>query len=290
MTAEGHPFESASYSRAHLGEWTDKGWGVLYYVPRPSSDYLQALLRDVRRALDESGCDGIYFDEFSWAGTRRGYSRYDYSRWDGYSADLDPDGHVVRLKADNANITESAQLQIARCVLSRDAFFLGNGTGVLQSVSRLPVARFVEGGNGYGRWSGAHLAKTPLILGNFGDQDTLGGVFDSVKRCLSNGCVYSPTGVNLLLDGADNFVCKLYPITVRRIGPGTVVADERFVTTESQQATWPGDDADIILYSYDSEGVLQRPPAQIQAKAGVPLRLDVLPGGLLIAERASAAR
>ena len=66
----------------------------------------------MRRALDEVGLDGLYSDEFSWACNTRGYSRYDYSRWDGYSADLDDDGQVVRLKSDNGFTTESAQLQL----------------------------------------------------------------------------------------------------------------------------------------------------------------------------------
>jgi len=80
---------------------------VLYYVPRPGSNYLAYLLASMTRALDEVGLDGLYSDEFSWAYNSRGYSRYDYSRWDGYSADLDDAGNVLRLKCDNASMTES---------------------------------------------------------------------------------------------------------------------------------------------------------------------------------------
>jgi hypothetical protein len=58
-TAAGGCFESIYYSRAHLGNAVDKGWRVFYYCPRPGSRYLAALLRDVRRAMDACGSDGI---------------------------------------------------------------------------------------------------------------------------------------------------------------------------------------------------------------------------------------
>ncbi|HPT99759.1 MAG TPA: hypothetical protein PLU39_18000, partial [Armatimonadota bacterium] len=143
---------------------TEKEWGVLYYVPRPGSAYLEEILEGMRRALDQYGADGIYCDEFSWAFTRRGYSRYDYSRWDGYSADLDAEGKVIRLKCDNAYVTEATQLRMAHEVLGRGKFFLGNGAAALRSVNSLPIARFIEGGNGYGAMAFGHLSPTPLVL------------------------------------------------------------------------------------------------------------------------------
>ena len=281
---DGQPFESSHYSRAHLGDCVQKGWGVLYYVPRAGSAYLSALLRDVRRSLDDCGCDGVYFDEFSWAGTRRDYSRYDYGRWDGYSADLDEQGNVVRFKSDNAAEAEVAQLEIVREVASRGKLFLGNGTGTLRSVSSLPIARFVEGGNGYGRWAGAHLATVPLILGNFGDKTTVRGVFDAVKSCLSNGCIYSPSSVNLVLDDPNNFVCKLYPITICRIAPGTVVGEERLITTVTGQYAWPGRDCRLKLYQYDKNGALVGVSAPRTIEDTRSLEVTVPDGGLVIAE------
>ncbi|NQT21486.1 MAG: hypothetical protein HQ592_17405 [Planctomycetes bacterium] len=285
LTPELTPFESPHYSRAHLGDWVTKGWGVLYYVPRPGSDYLQALLRDVRRFLDECDGDGVYFDEFSWAGTRRGYSRYDYSHWDGYSADLDEQGNVLRLKADNAAAAEVAQLEIVRQVRDRGKIFLGNGTAVLRSVNRLPIARFVEGGNGYGTWAGAHLSTVPLILGNFGDKQTRQGVFEAVKLYLSNGCVYSPVAVNLLLEGADNFVCKLYPLAIRRLEAGTVIGKQRIITTKPYQVQWPTDVAALRIYRYDSAGDLEGPAAVVARTDGNSEHALTVPdGGLTIAE------
>jgi hypothetical protein len=281
-TAAGGCFQDAHYSRAHLGDAVDKGWGVLYYCPRPGSRYLAALLRDVRRAMDECGGDGIYFDEFSWGGATRGYSRYDYGRWDGYSADLDKAGKVVRLKADNAHIAEVSQLQIVREVLVRNKLFLGNGTGVLRSVNQLPVARFTEGGNGHGKMASGHLANVPLVLGNFGSSKTRKDVFKNVKECLEIGAVYSPMPVNLLLEGPDNFVCKLYPITVRTLGAGTILGKERLITSKPGTFAWPGKQARARMYIYDESGDLKS--KNIVALMAGENRIALAAGELVIAE------
>jgi hypothetical protein len=284
LTSDGTVFEEPYYSRAHLGDWVDKDWGVWYYVPRAGSDYLKALLRDVRRSMDVAGCDGVYFDEFSFAGTKRTYSRYDYSRWDGYSADLDETGNVVRLKSDVGFASETAQLQIISEVIQRGKLFLGNGAAALRSVNEQPILRFTEGGNGFGKMAGAHLNTVPLILGNFGDSSTQKGVFEAVKSCLSIGCIYSPVGVNLLLEGSDNFVCKLYPITIQRIGDGSVVGEERLITTKSGAFDWPGADTRVMLYVYNANGDRMTDLHSATPHNGM-LTLDVPEGGLVIAER-----
>ncbi|MEW6356098.1 MAG: hypothetical protein AB1696_07235 [Planctomycetota bacterium] len=283
-TPEGTIFEVFHYSQAHLRDYVAKDWGVLYYSPRPGSSYLAELLGGVRRSMDECKSDGIYCDEFSWAFSGRHYSRYDYSRWDGYSADLDAEGNVVRLKCDNAHVTESCQLQMVHEVLRRGKFFLGNGAAALRSVTELPIARFIEGGNGYGTMAGGHLSTVPLVFGNMGDEKTKQGIFESVKVCLSLGCVYSPRAVNLLLDGPDNFVCKLYPITIREIGPGWVTAEERVITTVSRSFDWPGRDADIRLYRYSPNGEGMGAAAVVRGGANQKLDLNVPEKGLAIAE------
>lgn len=282
---DGTVFEDAGYSRAWLGDMAAKDWGVLYYVPRPGSTYLEMILDGVRRALDECGLDGLYCDEFSWAYNTRGYSRYDYSRWDGYSADLDDAGKVARLKCDNAYVTESCQLRMVDEVLRRGKFFLNNGGNALRSLNSLPHARFIEGGNGPAMMPQGHLSPTPLVLGNMGDEATRQGVFNSVKACLAQGCLYSPTAVNLLLEGSDNFVCKLYPLTVRELGPGWILGQERLITTVSQSFRWPEDGGAVRLYSYNAEGKLLDSKTVVKVSAKQELSVQVPEKGLVIAER-----
>jgi hypothetical protein len=283
-TRDGSTFEDGNYSRAWLYDTVAKGWGVLYYVPRPGSRYLGELLRGMRRAMDQYGADGIYCDEFSWAYTRREYSRYDHGRWDGYSADLDAEGNVVRLKSDNACVTESAQIQIVRETLNRNKFFLANGAASLRSVTSLPYQRFVEGGNGISWFAAAHLNPTPLVLGNMGDEKSQKGVFESVKKCLAYGCLYSPMAVNLVLKGADNFVCKLYPMTVRELHSDAVVGEERLVTAASGSYAWPGRPGTVRLFRYDAKGDLLGAEPAVEVGPDDKLTVRVPPGGLAIAE------
>ncbi len=278
-------FEDAYYSRVHMHGYVEKNWGVLYFVPRSGSSYLDTLVRAECESLDARGGDGIYSDEFSWAYHTRGYSRYDYSRWDGYSADLDNEGQVKRLKSDNGFTTESAQLQIILEVLRRGKFFLANGGAALRSVTVQPVARFVEGGNGQSSMGGGHFSSVPLVLGNFGDETTRRGIFEAVKSCLSMGCVYSPHSCNLLLEGPDNFVCKLYPITIRKLGPGWIEAQQRLISRVSRTFNWPTNAAALRLYRYDSHGDLLGPPRLLlHLKSGQKLDLRVPKNGLAIAE------
>jgi hypothetical protein len=283
--AEGKGFEVSYYSQAWLYGYTGKDWTVFYYVPRPGSAYLAHILSNVERGLDRYPTGGVYCDEFSWASRRRDYSRYDYSRWDGYSADLDRQGRVLRLKCDNAWISESAQLQITHEVLRRGKFFLGNGPSALRSVNRLPIHRFVEGGNGHGTISDGQLSRVPLVLGNMGDEQHRSGVFESVKQCLSSGSLYSPTAVNLLLDGPENFVSKLYPITIRQIGPGWVEGEERLATTVSGDYPWPHRGGKVRLLRYDGRGALVDRDRVLEVPPGDPLKIEVLPHGLVIAEK-----
>ncbi len=284
-TAAGSAFEVRHYSTAHLyGAAVEKDWRVYYYTPRPGSEYLGAILNSLRRSMDEAHSDGVYSDEFSWAGRSRGYSRYDYSRWDGYSADIDEDAKVVRLKSDNAYTSESCQLRMIHECLRRGKTFLANGGSALRSINSLPIHRFIEGGNGYGTMAGGHLAAVPLVLGNMGDDKSQQGVFDSVKQCLSIGCIYSPMAVNLLLKGSDNFVCKLYPLTIRELRPGTVSGEQRLITMVSGEFRWPGRAAQVRLYEYNSAGDLVTKDIVLSLTAADPITFTVPDQGLVIAE------
>jgi hypothetical protein len=286
LTADGKPFEVADYSQPIAS----KDWGIYYYVPRPGSVYLEHLLAIERQAMDDGGADGMYWDEFSWVYGRNEYTHYDYSRWDGHSADLDPQGNVVHLKCDNGWITETAQLAIVQECLLRGKFFICNSAASLRNVNSLPIAHFQEAGNGYGSMGNGHLSPVPLVLGNFGgrfERKDRKELFDCVKSALSIGCIYSPLrNDNLLLEGEgpDNFVCKLYPLTIRELGPGTVTGEERLITTKSGSFDWPGRAASVRLYIYDEKGDLTGKDTVLKAEAGKSLTLTVPKDGLVIAE------
>ncbi len=123
-----------------------------------------------------------------------------------------------------------------------------------------------------------------------GDESSQKGVFESVKKCLSYGCLYSPTAVNLVLKGPDNFVCKLYPMTVRELRSHAVLGEQRLVTAASGSYAWPGRLAAIRLYRYDAQGDLLGEEHEVQVGPHQPLTSTVPPGGLAIAEVADLHR
>ena len=134
----------------------------------------------------------------------------------------------------------------------------------------------------------AHLLHVPLVLGNYGTENTLPGVLKAVREALSQGCVYSPHNrTNWVLRGPDNFVCKLYPVTVTEIGPGFVAARERFIAMKSGTYAWTGvTDGEVELFVYDVKGNRIRKGAKAKIAAG-KIKLDVPEKGLVIAEKSS---
>ena len=284
LLPDGNAFESSVYSKAWLGDVTKQDWGVLYYVPKVGSPQFENVLSSIKRGLDDIGLDGIYVDEFSFVGLHRGYSRYDYRQWDGYSVDIDGRDQINHFKSDNAFVTIPSQIQIINEVKQRNKFFLGNTPPSSRELNRINHFRFAEGGNGTHLFPSMHLSICPLILGNLSDNSSLKVIMEDVRECLKFGTIYSPHDINLLLPGDKNFVCKLYPITVREIGPGWVIGDERIATIISGTYKWLHVKGKINLYYYDDQGKLSIVKSAIPVSDKKTLQIDVLKNGLTIAE------
>ena len=249
--ANGKIFHSEHYDMK-LDIFRKKDWVIGYYVPYGGSAYYNFKLAMAQKALD-IGFDGIYVDEFSFAFPVAGYSRYNYLSWDGFSADIGPDNTIQHLKSDNAYTSVAYQHALVNLVRGQGKFFLGNGMAGSRSINNAPCLRFWED---FGRIGCAHIAKVPLILGHKkGESQKL--VFEGVRYAIANGCVYSPfISSAKYLKGADNFVCKQYPITVVRLMPGGVVGRERLLTAVSGVFDWPciPDGTKAVLYCYNKNG------------------------------------
>ncbi|OHB45962.1 MAG: hypothetical protein A2Y13_05420 [Planctomycetes bacterium GWC2_45_44] len=287
LRSDGTVFESRNYTVSWLWNYADLDWEVYYYLPRQGSAYYNDLISSIQKSMDEYDSDGIYCDEFSWVSLTRQYSRYDYSRWDGFSVDLDSSGNVVRQKTDCAYATETAQAGIFAEVSSRNGFLLANTPAALRSINNLPILRFVEGGNGIGAFGYAHLSHVPLVLGNYGDYVTKQGVFEAVKAAVERGCVYSPMyTVNILFDRPENFVCKLYPITIKSIGQGVINGEERIITTKSGEYFWGEKGLLLKNYVFDSLGNLVNTITYFDLDGRIDITVPV--NGLVIAEKIKA--
>ncbi len=282
-TRDGKPYHQAGYDQILLKGDEQKGWAVIYCLPVAGNAWWNQLLDDVKFSLS-CGTDGVYFDEFSFCALQRDYSRYDYTEWDGFSADIDWKGKVTALKSDNAYTCCPFKSTLLMLLLNQDKLFLGNCTDVSRGMNVSPTFRFMEG-TALVNMPAAHLSHVPLVFGNFGITNTREGVFSAVREALKYGGIYSPVEqTNLVLDGSDNFVCKLYPLTVSEIGPGFVVGRERLITEHSGTFNWPdaaGSEAELFIY--DSKGNRIEKGRKVKIVSG-RIELKVPEKGLVIAE------
>ena len=280
--ADGSAYYHEGYNELILKEKRKQGWSIIYYLPKPGNPWYNMVMEEVDYAL-ASGADGIYFDEFSFQ-TPRHYRRYDYSAWDGFSADIDENGKIIALKSDNARTTDLFKTALLQKLTSQNKIFLGNGGECSLAINCSAGYGFVEG-TSLINMPQIHLHNVPLVLGNFGDENSKKGVFQGAREALKMGGLYTPhAGSNRFLEGKNNFICKMYPITIREIGPGFIAAKERFITRHSGTFIWKGvDNADVTLYIYNETGDRIKAGSKGKVVNG-KITLDVPENGMIIAE------
>jgi len=280
--ADGSAYHHLGYDSIILKDRVKKGWKIIYYLPLPGTPWYDHIFEDVNYLLD-NGSDGCYFDEFSFC-TPKDYRRYDYSSWDGFSADVDENGKIIALKSDNAYTTEAFKSALVQRLTANGKLFLGNGGDCTRVVSSSAGHGFMEGTALVNMGEG-HLLQVPLVLGNYGDENSSSGVMQAVRDALKLGCIYSPhIRTNLVISGEDNFVCKLYPVTVVEIGPGFVAAKERLIAAHSGTFRWQNaPDGEVTLYIYDHNGTRIK-HGETATVANESITLQVPENGLVIAE------
>ncbi|MBQ6472687.1 MAG: hypothetical protein IJJ33_11935 [Victivallales bacterium] len=283
--ADGSPYHHNGYDSIILRKKCEEGWAIVYYLPIPGTPAYRQFMANVDYAIS-CGADALYVDEYCFK-TPRNYRRYDYSAWDGFSADLDENGDVLALKSDNTLAALPFKSALEQHLAAQRKLLLTNGGECGRLASYSETQGFVEGTAVIYMPKG-HLLHVPLVLGNFGTETTRPGVLKAVREALQQGCVYSPHNrTNQVLEGADNFVCKLYPVTVTEIGPGFVAARERFIARESGVYAWAGvPDGEAEIFAYDEGGNRVQKGARAKIVDG-RIKLDVPPKGLVIAEKSS---
>ncbi len=278
------PYHHAGYDAAILKGAEKNGWMVAYCIPLPGNYSWRRNFELVDLALS-AGVDGMYFDEFSTCATKRDYSRYDYTRWDGFSADVNEKGEVTALKADHALLTLPFQNALLHKLTASGKGLLGNGSAVSIDLNKSAAMRFTEGASSNANMSGGHLSHVPLVLGNYGNTNSQAGILAAVRGALKYGCIYSPfSPTALYLKGKDNFVCKLYPLTVTELGAGVVCGKERIIVDHSGEFEWSGvESGNAELFLYNAAGDRLPNTGMVKVENG-RIKLNCPENGLAIAE------
>ncbi len=278
------PYHHAGYDAAILKGAEKRNWAVAYCMPQPGNYSWQRNF-ELLDAVFAAGIDGVYYDEFGSCATKRDYSRYEYTQWDGFSADIDENGKVIALKADYSYLTLPFQNALIHRLSATGRGLLGNGAAVTGDMNQAPVMRFMEGASSNANMPGGHLSHIPLVLGNYGDVNSRAGIMAAVRTALKYGCVYSPfTPTALYLSGRDNFICKFYPLTITELGQGVICARERIITDHSGSFVWNGVDSGTAeLFVYDASGNRLPDTGTVQVVDG-KITLTCPENGLVIAE------
>ncbi len=232
---------SSYFSRARY----EDNWRWWIYYPTLENSFGKALLDSVDVMMDEMGAKGVFADGFLW-----GYGgEYTYDRWDGHSADIDPETHTIaRKKASVLLVSQDAMIAWCRKIWSKGGTVIANGIVPTRTICSVPILTDKEVTEG----PDVPLLPTPCTLGNPGAFKSERDVYRDVLSKLRWGNLYFYYGEPALTHSSAP--ARMYPITVQEIHAGCVKGKERIVTLNPGVYGWP-DSRDLhFAYRYDSRG------------------------------------
>lgn len=281
-----------------------KGHSFIYY-PMAGNSYEKAMRATIEKALNETGCDGIYFDIFVYTSPD---FRWTYDRWDNRTVDMDLTNYTIaRKKADIEILSSDARADIAKMVLDRKKgnVVIANYMPVTEKIRALPIMHFKETLMDYG-YMLSHFS-TPIMLGwtpgytpgaeKIGKQgvwwkewETDADYFADVKDKLRYGNLtytyWAPPGrmyrSNLT---RPTILQHMFPITVEKIGAGLVAGKERIITLNSGEYSW-GEKTKAKAYFYDSDGKeIEGELKMREEKDATIFTIEVPEGGAAVIEK-----
>jgi hypothetical protein len=231
--------------------------------------------------LEEIGLDGLYVDQFSLAFRSDPSQRYNYDRWDGVTADIDPTtGRIVRRYTDGAWVGVQAQKKLSEYVHSRSKIMVANTAASSQELQSSSIMRFIEGAEVLNTFAFAegqepptdrHLCRaqlgSPIVLGYRPREPGAPGpeyarrVMEAAITYLKHGLLYyhyGHYGSDHFADGSHpgnyDAITHMFPITPNELGRGFVIGKERIITCVSKTFAWRAMSKPTVLV-YDINGL-----------------------------------
>ncbi|MDW8368432.1 MAG: hypothetical protein RMK49_21515, partial [Abditibacteriales bacterium] len=230
----------------------DKPQTALHVYPALGNYQYEFLMGQVRFLLEEVGLDGFYIDEFSqaWAADIR-----DYSRWDGWSAEVDHrTGQIRRMFTDCGLAGIGARYNLIRYALNRGKIVVANTYATAREEQALPVYRFAETQALFDPFAVPDGVKPPEVpflyrgvlaspigLGVVGapdKQDTARRIMKAVITYLRHGMVYYHYAIGDIPEtgegsGAYGPINHMFPLTPIALHEGWIEGAERIITAVS---------------------------------------------------------
>lgn len=283
---------------------TDDGRGVIdtYYAEAPLSDLLvypapgnfqlKYMLWQIDYLMDKVGMKGIYMDDFNLGGRVDQPGRSDYSKWDGHTVDLKPNGEIARKYTDGTLVGAPARATIIRHILDKGGLVVTNGHPVAKETTGLQIHTFAEtewdlsSAKDLLAWveppylpaiAEAHLASPislgirPNRFGKFGAEHLAEIIQRWVIACLKNGTLYYnyATGIPQEGPGAGEFgiMNHMFPFTPVELQSGVLVGKERILTAKSGIFHWNHPKKPVVL-AFDVKGYQTKPESLEMVKKG----------------------
>ena len=246
----------------------DAGWKWWIFYPTPGNSFHDALMKSADVMMDDLGCRGVFTD-----GLMDGYmGKYTHDRWDGHSAEIDPDTKIIKRKMGSVLLlSQPSVVEFVRKITAKGGTVIANNCVVTRTFAREKVII-----NRESICPDAHLAPTVVCLGTpspyLKDSTAL---YRDVLKALNYGSLYFLCGIGGQVR-ADAIVARMYPITCEEIHSGIVKGPERIVTARTGVYGWRASADLAFVYHYDGRGV-RMPHAFVSTadSAGVRTQVDL---------------
>ncbi len=237
------------YLKYFSKERVEEGYRWFIYYPAEDNAFGPAMLKATDFMLDELGVTGMFAD-----GLTHGYGgRFTYDRWDGHTAEIDPETKTVKRKYASVNLlADPVLVEVVRRFRARGGVVIANSWPGTRTFHKEEVIYCLESGSGDESCSRLYLAPTVIALGDPGRIHCERDVYHDIRAKLAWGGLYFFYGEGELT--RPTVTSRMYPITVEEIHRGTIIGRERIITTRSGIYGWPGDDALHAVYRYDGRG------------------------------------
>jgi hypothetical protein len=116
----------------------------LMVYPAPGNYHLKYMLWQIDFLMDNVGMKGIYIDQFNLGLKLEQPGRSDYSKWDGHTVDLKPNGEIARKYTDCTLVGSPARAEIIKHIVDKGGVVITNGHAVCRETTGLPVMAMAE--------------------------------------------------------------------------------------------------------------------------------------------------
>jgi hypothetical protein len=234
----------------------------------PGNYHTKYLMQQAKFLMEDVGLDGMYMDHFNMAWDIQ--QRYDFSKWDGVTVDIDPiTGEISRKYTDAGLVGIIPRKKLAEYIFSRGGEFVVNTHNVANETQSMPIMHFEEVGSnanpnallpGEEPAFNVYVAKlqldSPIALGipssNKVQRDIQNAeeVMKTILVYLRHGLLFyhNMTAIPVEGPGSGEYgpINHMFPFTPEELHKGWLKGKERIISAVSINTLWKKDSTPLI--------------------------------------------